>query len=67
MSSAAMGKSRECPRSGLQQSYWLINPLIGQQPILVIITLTLTKTPSDWSTAPPHLKTLLLAQMSNTL
>ena len=32
----AMGKSRECPRRGLQPSYWLINPLIGQQPILVV-------------------------------
>ena len=69
MSSAAMGKWRECPRSGLQPSYWLITPLIGQQPILVVLPShwPLTKTPSDWSAAPPSLKTLLLAKMSNTV
>ena len=36
-----MGKWRECPRSGLPPSYWLINPLIGQQPILGVF-------PSNW-------------------
>ena len=31
-----MGKWREFPKSGLQSSYWLNHPLIGQQPILVV-------------------------------
>ena len=37
MSRVAMGKSKECPRRGLQSSYWLIKPLIGQQPFLAVL------------------------------
>ena len=75
MSTAAMGNGRECPRRGLQSSYWLKNPLIGQQLIQVLLpshwsTATLSElppsywlkcqTPSHWSTAHPSPPTLLL-------